>query len=132
MIAAINFIVTILNMRPPGMRLMRMPVFVWMTLVVQFLIVLAFPPITVGLIFLMFDRFFGSHFYDVAAGGDLHLWQHLFWIFGHPEVYILILPAFGIVRSEEHTSELQSRPHLVCRLLLEKKKSLGDASSSLS
>src|SRR2546428_780090 len=97
MIAAINFIVTILNMRPPGMRLMRMPVFVWMTLVVQFLIVLAFPPITVGLIFLMFDRFFGSHFYDVAAGGDLHLWQHLFWIFGHPEVYILILPAFGIV-----------------------------------
>src|SRR5207247_3429046 len=81
----------------PCMRLMRMPVFVWMTLVVQFLIVLAFPPITVGLIFLMFDRFFGSHFYDVAAGGDLHLWQHLFWIFGHPEVYILILPAFGIV-----------------------------------
>src|SRR5437762_3088161 len=68
-----------------------------MTLVVQFLIVLAFPPITVGLIFLMFDRFFGTHFYDVAAGGDLHLWQHLFWIFGHPEVYILILPAFGIV-----------------------------------
>src|SRR5207245_1127865 len=66
-------------------------------LVVQFLIVLAFPPITVGLIFLLFDRFFGTHFYDVAAGGDLHLWQHLFWIFGHPEVYILILPAFGIV-----------------------------------
>src|SRR5213083_348582 len=97
MIAAINFIVTILNMHAPGMRLMRMPVFVWMTLVVQFLIVLAFPPITVGLIFLMFDRFFSTHFYDVAAGGDLHLWQHLFWIFGHPEVYILIIPAFGIV-----------------------------------
>jgi len=97
MIAAVNFIVTILGMRAPGMTLMRMPVFVWMTLVVQFLIVLAFPPVTVGLIFLMFDRFFGTHFYDVAAGGDLHLWQHLFWIFGHPEVYILILPAFGIV-----------------------------------
>jgi cytochrome c oxidase subunit 1 len=97
MIAAVNFIVTILNLRAPGMSLMRMPLFVWMTLVVQFLIVLAFPPITVGLIFLMFDRFFGTHFYDVAAGGDLHLWQHLFWIFGHPEVYILILPAFGIV-----------------------------------
>jgi cytochrome c oxidase subunit I len=96
-IAGVNFIVTILNMRAPGMTLMRMPVFVWMTLVVQFLVVLAFPPITVGLIFLMFDRFFGTHFYDVAAGGDLHLWQHLFWIFGHPEVYILILPAFGIV-----------------------------------
>jgi cytochrome c oxidase subunit I len=96
-IAAINFIVTILNMRAPGMTLMRMPLFVWMSLVTQFLIVLAFPPITVGLIFLMFDRFFGTHFFDVAAGGDLHLWQHLFWIFGHPEVYILILPAFGIV-----------------------------------
>ena len=97
MIAAVNFIVTILNMRAPGMTMMRMPVFVWMSLVVQFLIALAFPPITVGLIFLMFDRFFGTHFYDVAAGADLHLWQHLFWIFGHPEVYILILPAFGIV-----------------------------------
>jgi cytochrome c oxidase subunit I len=96
-IAAVNFIATILNMRAPGMTLMRMPLFVWMTLVTQFLIVLAFPPVTVGLIFLMFDRFFGTHFYDVAAGGDLHLWQHLFWIFGHPEVYILILPAFGIV-----------------------------------
>jgi cytochrome c oxidase subunit I len=95
--AAINFIVTILNMRPPGMTLMRMPLFVWMSLVTQFLIVLAFPAVTVGLIFLLFDRFFGTHFYDVAAGGDLHLWQHLFWIFGHPEVYILILPAFGIV-----------------------------------
>jgi cytochrome c oxidase subunit 1 len=97
LMAAVNFIVTILNMRAPGMTFMRMPVFVWMALVVQFLVLLAFPPITVGLIFLMFDRFFGTHFYDVAAGGDLHLWQHLFWIFGHPEVYILILPAFGIV-----------------------------------
>jgi cytochrome c oxidase subunit 1 len=97
MVAGVNFIVTILNMRAPGMTLMRMPLFVWMTLVVQFLIVLAFPPVTVGLIFLMLDRFVGTHFYDVAAGGDLHLWQHLFWIFGHPEVYILILPAFGIV-----------------------------------
>jgi cytochrome c oxidase subunit I len=96
-LAGVNFIVTILNMRAPGMTLMRMPVFVWMTLTVQFLVVLAFPPVTVGLVFLMFDRFFGTHFYDVAAGGDLHLWQHLFWIFGHPEVYILILPAFGIV-----------------------------------
>jgi len=95
--AAVNFIVTILNMRAPGMSMMRMPVFVWMTLVVQFLIALAFPPITIGLVYLMFDRFFGTHFYDVAAGADLHLWQHLFWIFGHPEVYILILPAFGIV-----------------------------------
>src|SRR5207244_11061225 len=92
-----NFIVTILHMRAPGMTLMRMPLFVWMTLVTQFLIVLAFPPVTVALIYLMFGRFFGTHFFDVAAGGDLHLWQHLFWLFGHPEVYILILPAFGIV-----------------------------------
>src|SRR5256886_772027 len=93
MIAAINFIVTILNMHAPGMRLMRMRVFVWMTLVVQFLIVLAFPPITIGLIFLLFDRFFGTHFYDVAAGGDLHLWQHPLLVFGPPPGYILILPA---------------------------------------
>src|SRR2546430_14042494 len=97
MLGGINFIVTILNMRAPGLTLMRMPVFVWMSLVVQFLIVLAFPPIPIGLVFLMFDRFFGTHFYDVAAGGNVLLWQHLFWIFGHPEVYILILPAFGIV-----------------------------------
>ena len=96
-LAAVNFVVTILNLRAPGLSLMRMPVFVWMTLVVQFLILLSFPFITVALIFLMFDRFFGTHFYNVAAGADLHLWQHLFWAFGHPEVYILILPAFGIV-----------------------------------
>jgi cytochrome c oxidase subunit I len=96
-LAGVNFIVTIINMRAPGMTLMRMPVFVWMVLVTQFLVVLAFPSLTVALIFLMFDRFFGAHFYDVAAGADLHLWQHLFWIFGHPEVYILILPAFGII-----------------------------------
>ncbi len=97
MMAGFNFIVTILNMRAPGMTLMRLPVFVWMTLVIQFLVVLAFPIITVGLIFLQFDRFFGTHFYLAAAGGDPLLWQHLFWLFGHPEVYILILPAMGIV-----------------------------------
>ncbi len=97
MLAGVNFIVTILNLRAPGMTLMRMPVFVWMALVVQFLTILAFPTVTVAMILLMFDRFFGSRFYDVAAGGDLHMWQHLFWIFGHPEVYILILPAMGIV-----------------------------------
>ncbi|MBM3217517.1 MAG: cytochrome c oxidase subunit I [Candidatus Rokubacteria bacterium] len=96
-VASVNFAVTIMNMRAPGMTLMRMPLFVWMSLIVQFLVVLAFPIITVGLIFLMMDRFFGTHFFDVAAGADLHLWQHVFWAFGHPEVYILILPAFGIV-----------------------------------
>src|SRR6185295_11462891 len=97
MLAGFNFIVTIVNMRAPGMTLMRMPVFVWMSFVTQFLIVLAFPAITVALILLMFDRFFGTLFYVPSAGGDPLLWQHLFWIFGHPEVYILILPAMGIV-----------------------------------
>jgi heme/copper-type cytochrome/quinol oxidase subunit 1/heme/copper-type cytochrome/quinol oxidase subunit 3 len=97
MVASVNFAVTIMNMRAPGMTLMRMPLFVWMSLIVQFLVVLAFPIITVGLIFLMMDRFFATHFFDVAAGADLHLWQHVFWAFGHPEVYILVLPAFGIV-----------------------------------
>ena len=95
--SAVNFTVTILNMRAEGMSLMRMPLFVWMSLVVQVLILLAFPPITVALIFLMFDRFFGTHFYIPDAGGTPILWQHLFWIFGHPEVYILILPSFGVV-----------------------------------
>jgi cytochrome c oxidase subunit 1 len=95
--AGFNFLVTIINLRAPGMRMMRLPVFTWMTLVTQIIIVTAFPVITVALVFLMFDRFFGTTFYSVAAGGSLLLWQHLFWLFGHPEVYILILPAMGIV-----------------------------------
>ncbi len=95
--AAFNFIVTILNMRAPGMRLMRMPPFVWMTLITAFLIILAFPVITVALVFLLFDRFVGTNFFVPANGADPLLWQHLFWLFGHPEVYILILPPMGIV-----------------------------------
>jgi cytochrome c oxidase subunit I len=95
--AAFNFITTIINMRAPGMHMMRMPLFTWNTFVVQFLIILAFPVITIALVFLQFDRFFGTNFYTPSAGGDPLLWQHLFWIFGHPEVYILILPAFGLV-----------------------------------
>jgi cytochrome c oxidase subunit 1 len=95
--AAFNFITTIINMRAPGMHFMRMPIFTWMAFIVQFLLVLAFPVITIALVFLQFDRFFGTNFYQTAAGGDPLLWQHLFWIFGHPEVYILILPAFGLV-----------------------------------
>ncbi|MDQ3946553.1 MAG: cytochrome c oxidase subunit I [Actinomycetota bacterium] len=94
---AVNFITTILNMRAPGMTLMRMPVFVWMTLVSNFLLLFAMPIITVALFLLMFDRQFGAHFFNPAEGGDPVLWQHLFWLFGHPEVYILILPAMGIV-----------------------------------
>jgi cytochrome c oxidase subunit 1 len=95
--AGFNFVVTIINMRAPGMSLMRMPLFVWMTLVTSILLVLAFPIITVALIELTVDRQFGANFFNTAAGGDPILWQHLFWLFGHPEVYILILPAMGIV-----------------------------------
>src|SRR6266542_2562812 len=95
--AAFNFITTIINLRAPGMTLMRMPMFTWMSFVVMFLLILAFPVITIALVFLLFDRFFGTNFYNMTAGADPLLWQHLFWIFGHPEVYILILPAFGLV-----------------------------------
>jgi cytochrome c oxidase subunit I len=94
---AINLIVTVINMRAPGMSLMRMPVFTWMALVTQFLLLFALPIISVALFMLTFDRLYGAHFFDPAAGGDPVLWQHLFWLFGHPEVYILILPSMGIV-----------------------------------
>jgi cytochrome c oxidase subunit 1 len=92
-----NFIVTILNMRAPGMSLFRMPVFVWMTLVTSFLLIFAIPVISVALFELMFDRLFDANFFNAAKGGTPLLWQHMFWLFGHPEVYILILPAMGIV-----------------------------------
>ncbi len=95
--AALNFLVTIIQLRAPGMTLMRMPLFTWTTLITSILIVLAFPVIAVALIELMFDRLFGTTFFNTAIGGDPILWQHLFWVFGHPEVYILILPAMGIV-----------------------------------
>jgi cytochrome c oxidase subunit I len=96
-LGSLNFLVTILNLRAPGMTFLRLPLFVWTTLITNVLILLAFPPITVALIFLMFDRFFGTSFYIPSGGGSPLLWQHLFWIFGHPEVYILILPAMGTV-----------------------------------
>ncbi len=94
---AINLIVTALNMRTKGMSLMRMPVLTWMILVIQFLLLFAIPVITVALVLLIFQREFDATFFSVAAGADPLLWQHLFWIFGHPEVYILVLPSFGIV-----------------------------------
>ena len=97
MAGAFNFVVTIINLRAPGMSLMRMPVFTWMTFVTSFLIIFAFPIITVALIEIIFDRNFGTNFFNAVAAGDTLLWQHLFWLFGHPEVYILILPAMGIV-----------------------------------
>jgi len=95
--ASLNFVVTIINLRAPGMTMMRLPVFTWMTLVTAFLIVLAFPAITIALVELMMDRLFGTNFFEVSNGGMPILWTHLFWVFGHPEVYILILPAMGIV-----------------------------------
>jgi cytochrome c oxidase subunit 1 len=95
--SAANFIVTIINERAPGMSFMRMPVFTWMTLVVSFLLLFAMPVIAIGLFQLMFSRLYGAQFFNPAVGGDPVLWQHLFWLFGHPEVYILILPAMGIV-----------------------------------
>jgi cytochrome c oxidase subunit I len=96
LMGGINFLVTIINMRAPGMTYMRMPLFTWSTFVASALILFAFPPLTVGLFLLIFDRMFGSNFFDVANGGNTVIWEHLFWIFGHPEVYILVLPAFGI------------------------------------
>ncbi|MFD2829846.1 cytochrome c oxidase subunit I [Corticicoccus populi] len=96
LISGINFVTTIINMRAPGMTYMRMPLMTWTTLVASILIVFAFPPLTIGLFLMLFDRMFGSGFFIVEAGGNTIIWEHLFWIFGHPEVYILILPAFGI------------------------------------
>jgi cytochrome c oxidase subunit I len=93
----VNFITTIIQLRAPGMRLMRMPLFTWMAFITSFLIVTALPVLAVALFLVTFDRFWGTNFFITQAGGDPILWQHLFWMFGHPEVYILILPAFGIV-----------------------------------
>ncbi|MCH2138561.1 MAG: cytochrome c oxidase subunit I [Phycisphaerales bacterium] len=93
----INLVTTILCMRCTGMRLMKMPLFVWIMLVDAILIVVAMPPLAAAQVMLLFDRSLGAHFFDVQAGGSAVLWQNLFWFFGHPEVYILILPAFAFV-----------------------------------
>jgi cytochrome c oxidase subunit I len=95
--SGLNFVVTILKLRAPGMSINRMPLFTWMTLVTSFLLLFALPSLTAASVLLLLDRRIGTHFYQYAFGGDPLLWQHLFWSFGHPEVYILILPAFGII-----------------------------------
>jgi cytochrome c oxidase subunit 1 len=93
--AAVNFIATIVSMRCPGMTLGKMPLFAWMNLVMGGLVLMAISPLTAAQVMLCLDRFLGAHFFDTQAGGSAVLWMHFFWIFGHPEVYILVLPCFG-------------------------------------
>src|SRR5215469_5634730 len=95
--AGVNFIATILGMRAPGMALHKVPFFVWTVLWTAVVILFALPPLTAGLAMVLLDRNLGAHFFDVQNGGSALLWQHIFWFFGHPEVYILILPVFGMV-----------------------------------
>src|SRR5512132_189191 len=94
---AVNLVTTILTMRGPGMTLGRMPVFVWITLTISAMTVIILPPLSAAQIMLILDRFLGAHFFDTQAGGSAVMWQHFFWFFGHPEVYVLMLPGFGFV-----------------------------------
>ena len=92
-----NLITTVVTLRAPGMTMFRMPIFTWNMLVTSFLVLLAFPVLTAALAMLYADRHFGSQFFEIRRGGVPIVWQHLFWFFGHPEVYILAVPGFGVV-----------------------------------
>ncbi|MGA8184468.1 MAG: cytochrome c oxidase subunit I [Terriglobia bacterium] len=96
-VAAINLIVTIIKYRAPGLTIKRLPLFVWMVLVTQILIILALPALNASLVMILIDRTLNAHFFQAVSGGSAVLWQHYFWAFGHPEVYIVILPAFGMI-----------------------------------
>jgi cytochrome c oxidase subunit 1 len=96
---AVELVATIFKTRAPGMSLNRMPLFVWSMLVTAFMVIFAMPSVVTSSTFLLLDRLVGTHFYNPAEGGDALLWQHLFWFFGHPEVYIIFVPALGIVSS---------------------------------